>query len=80
MQKQQPQEGGIAGQFFVPLATHTPPQTGMFELILWQPSPDTADGELVPTTWDAGSETGFTPTSPITAQLGFENQPNWVGP
>jgi hypothetical protein len=71
---QQPQEGGIAGQFFVPLATHTPPQTGMFELILWQPNPDTADGELVPTTWDAGSETGFTPTSPITAQLGFENQ------
>jgi hypothetical protein len=71
---QQPQESGIAGQFFVPLATHTPPQTGIFELILWQPNPDTADGELVPVTWDAGSETGFTPTSPSTAQLGFQNQ------
>src|SRR5580658_9301740 len=71
---QQPQESGIAGQFFVPLATHTSPQTGIFELVLWQPNPDTADGELVSTTWDAGSETGFAPTSPSTAQLGFQNQ------
>ena len=71
---QQPQESGIAGQFFVPLATHTSPRTGMFELILWQPNPDTADGGARADRWDAGSETGFTPTSPLTAQLGFQDQ------
>jgi hypothetical protein len=71
---QQPQESGIAGNLFVPPATDTPPPTGVFGLVLWQPNPNTADGQLVPTSWDAGSVTGFTPSSPSTAQLGFQNQ------
>ena len=30
--------------------------------------------DLVPTSWNAGSKTGFVPTSPSTAQRGFLNQ------
>ena len=73
---QQPQEAGIAGSFFVPPAAHSSPPTGIFTLILWQPNPNTSNGQLVPTTWDAGSQTGFTPPSPLTTmQLGFQNTP-----
>ncbi len=73
---QQPQESGISGHFFVPPATHTPPPKGLFELVLWQPNPSSPDGLLVPTTWDAGSQTGFTPPAPLSAaQLGFQDNP-----
>ena len=71
---EQPQEGGIAGHFVVPLASHTAPPKGVFALVLWQANPFTSDGQLVATEWDAGSQTGFTPASAMTAQLGFRNQ------
>jgi hypothetical protein len=71
---EQPQESGISGHLVVPLANHTPAPTGVFELVLWQPNPFVSDGELVPTTWDAGAQTGFVPSSPSTMQLGFQNQ------
>jgi hypothetical protein len=44
-------------------------------MILWQPNPSSPSGLLVPTTWDAGARTGFAPTSPVSTQLGFQNQP-----
>jgi hypothetical protein len=71
---EQPQEGGIAGHFVVPLASHTAPPTGVFALVLWQVNPFISNGQLVATGWDAGSQTGFTPASAMTAQLGFRNQ------
>ncbi len=70
---EQPQESGIAGHLVVPTATHIPPPIGAFGLVLWQPNPNAANGQLVPTAWDAGTQTGFTPASPLTAmQLGFQ--------
>ena len=73
---EQPQESGIAGQLFVPPAAHHSPPQGVFELVLWQPNPSTATGQLVPTAWDAASQTGFTPSSSLsTTQLGFQNKP-----
>ncbi len=70
---EQPQESGIAGLLFVPTATHIPPPNGTFALVLWQPNPNAPNGQLVPTAWDAGTQTGFTPGSPLTAmQLGFQ--------
>jgi hypothetical protein len=70
---EQPQESGIAGHLVVPLANHTPPPKGVFTLVLWQPNPSAPNGQLVPTAWDAGTQTGFTPASPLTAtQLGFQ--------
>jgi len=71
---EQPQESGIAGQFAVPVASHTAPPKGVFALVLWQENPFTSNGQLVTTGWDAGSQTGFTPASAMTAQLGFRNQ------
>jgi hypothetical protein len=45
-------------------------------MVLWQPNPSNAEGQLVPTAWDAGSQTGFTPSSSLNAtQLGFQNKP-----
>jgi hypothetical protein len=70
---EQPQSSGIAGHFVVPMATHTPPPKGTFALVLWQPNPFQASGGLVPTVWDAGSRTGFTPADVTVAQLGFRN-------
>lgn len=72
---EQPQESGIAGHLLVPTATHKAPSKGVFELVLWQPNPDVSNGQLVPTTWDAGAQTGFIPPSPLsTTQLGFQNK------
>ena len=70
---EQPQESGIGGHLVVPLATHTAPPNGVFTLVLWQPNPFVSNGQLVPTAWDAGTVTGFTPASPLTTmQLGFQ--------
>jgi hypothetical protein len=69
----QPQESGIGGNLLVPLATQTKVPAGTFTLVLWQPNPYQSNGLLVPTSWDAGSQTGFTPSDPTTAQLGFQN-------
>jgi len=71
---EQPQESGVTGGLYVPPATHKAPPKGVFALILWQANPDRSDGQLVPTAWDAGSQTGFTPSSASTAQLGFQNK------
>jgi hypothetical protein len=70
---QQPQESGIAGHLFVPLANHVTLPQGAFGLILWQPNPSSPNGLLVPSTWDASAKTGFAPASLGTAQLGFQD-------
>ena len=72
---EQPQLGGIAGNFVVPVATHTPPPKGAFTLVLWQADKFMTNGLLVPTGWDAGTDTGFTPSTAMAAQLGFQNKP-----
>jgi hypothetical protein len=71
---EQPQAGGIAGHFVVPLASHTPPPKGAFTLVAWQVDRFQSNGELVATAWDAGSQTGFTPTDTTATQLGYRNQ------
>jgi len=70
----QPLENGIANGLLVPPATGKGVPKGQFELILWQVDHYTSNGLPVPTAWDAGSQTGFTPLSPSTAQLGFQNK------
>lgn len=73
---EQPLESGIAGHLLVPRAVHISPPKGVFAMILWQPNPANPGGLLVPTTWDAGSQTGFTPSSPLNVtQLGFQDRP-----
>jgi len=72
---QQPQEDGIGGHFFVPLAPQGTRPKGEFSLVLWQVDPFTSNGELVPTSWDAGSETGFTPSTTLNTELGFQDKP-----
>ena len=67
-------KSGIAGNLAVPLAaTPTPVPVGTFTLVLWQPNRFQASGLLVATGWDAGTQTGFTPANPSTAQLGFQD-------
>jgi len=70
---EQPDVAGIAGHFVVPPATHTPPPKSVFGLVLWQPNRFQSSGELIPTAWDAGSRTAFTPSVAASAQLGFQN-------
>ena len=66
----QPSLPSIAGNFFV----QQQPAVGAFALILWQTSPDTADGGTVPVSWDAGDNTGFYPPQPAsTYQTGFQD-------
>jgi len=71
---EQPLESGIADSFYVAHVTKGGMPTGTFDMVIEQPDPFTSTGYLVPTSWDAGSKTGFVPTSPSTAQLGFRNQ------
>jgi hypothetical protein len=71
---EQPLESDIAGHFFVAHVTKAGMPTGVFDLVALQPNPHSSTGQLVATSWDAGSKTGFVPTSPSTAQLGFRNQ------
>jgi len=71
---EQPLESGIANNVFFAHATKGGLPTGTFDLVVLQRDPYTSTGYLVPTSWDAGSQTGFVPTSPSTAQLGFRNQ------
>jgi hypothetical protein len=70
---EQPTVSGIAKNIFVAHVAKAGMPTGTFDLVVEQPDPFTSTGNLVPTTWDAGSQTGFTPASPSTAQLGFRN-------
>jgi hypothetical protein len=70
----QPQESDIAGHFSVPVAVRSPAPIGVFEMILWQANPSSSNGQLVPTGWNAGSMTGFSPSSPLESmQQGFQN-------
>jgi hypothetical protein len=72
---EQPQLTGPAGSFHVPLAENGYPSEHPFNLLLWQPNPDRPDGQLVPTSWDAGSKTGFEPDEPLADhQLGFRDE------
>jgi hypothetical protein len=71
---EQPLESGITNNMFVAHVTKAGMPQGTFDLVLLQPNPLTSNGYLVPTSWDAGSKTGFVPTSPSTAQLGFLNK------
>jgi hypothetical protein len=71
---EEPELGGIAGNFHVPPAEHKYPADKPFNVVLWQPNPTTPDGELVPTDWKAGDMTGFYPAAPITGhQAAFRN-------
>ena len=70
---EQPSESAIANNFYVAHVTHAGLPTGSWDLVALQPNPNTKNGQFVPTSWDAGSKTGFIPTSPATAQLGFRN-------
>jgi len=72
---EQPQASSIAGNLVVPLADNSKPPAGTFELVLEQPDPFTTNGELVPTAWNASSQTGFAPSNPMSDQLGFQNTP-----
>jgi hypothetical protein len=71
---EQPQASSIAGNVVVPLASNSSPPTGTFKLILWQPDPFTSNGEPIPSTWSASSQTGFAPANPVSDQLGFQDQ------
>jgi len=70
---EQPLESGITNNLFVAHVTKAGMPTGSWDLVLLQPNPYTSTGNLVPTSWNAGSQTGFVPASPSTAQLGFRN-------
>jgi hypothetical protein len=72
---EQPQESSITGNLAVPLATNTGQPIGIFKLVLLQTNPFMTNGELVPTAWNASSETGFAPSDPMSDQLGFQNTP-----
>jgi hypothetical protein len=71
---EQPSPSGIAHNIFVAHVSKSGMPIGTFDLVVEQPDPFTSSGNLVTTTWDAGSQTGFAPGSPSTAQLGFRNQ------
>ena len=71
---EQPLESGIASNLFVAHVTKAGMPKGTFDMVVLQPNPLTSNGYLVPTSWNAGSKTGFAPTSPSTAQLGFLNK------
>lgn len=70
---EQPIESGIAGHTYAAHVSKGGLPTGSFDLVIEQPDPFT-NGYLVPTSWDAASQTGFVPTSPSIAQLGYRNQ------
>ncbi len=70
---EQPLESGIANNIYVAHVDNGGLPTGSWDLVVLQKDPFTATGYLVPTSWNAGSQTGFVPTSPSTAQLGFRN-------
>jgi hypothetical protein len=62
---EQPRLNGVVGHFHVPTAEHKYPSDQPFNVLLWQPNPNTSDGQLVPSTWSAGDKTGFYPDSPL---------------
>ncbi|HEY2807872.1 MAG TPA: hypothetical protein VGI91_03685 [Steroidobacteraceae bacterium] len=71
---EQPLESGIATNVYVARVDKGGLPNGSWDLVVLQKDPFTATGRPVPTSWNAGSQTGFVPTSPSTAQLGFRNK------
>lgn len=71
---EQPLESGIAQNLYIAHVDTGGMPTGSWDLVVMQKDPFTSTGRLVPTSWNAGSKTGFVPTSPATAQVGFRNQ------
>lgn len=73
----QPSLADVAGNLYVPPATHRPPPNDIFSMVLWQPDPATSNGELVALTdWNADEKTGFYPSQGMRHQAGFANHPN----
>lgn len=65
---EQPNLDGIAGNLHVPKAEHQYPTEHIFNLLLWQPNPNQADGELVPSHKNVADKTGFQPSGPLEKQ------------
>ncbi len=70
---EQPTEAGIANNNYIAHASKGGMPSGSFDMIFEQPDQFTSTGKPVATAWNAGSQTGFTPANPSTAQLGFRN-------
>lgn len=74
---EQPALAGVAGNVYVPMATQKAPPNDVFGMILWQPDPNTPNGELVELNdWNAGEKTGFYPHQLARHQAGFADHPN----
>jgi hypothetical protein len=58
---EQPDLHGVEGTFHVPIAELSYPEDREFNVVLWQPNPLRADGQLEPATWSVGDKTGFYP-------------------
>jgi len=71
---EQPLVSGIDKNVWVAHVTKGGMPTGRFDMMIEQSDPDTKTGDLVPNSWDAGSLTGFVPTTPATAQLAFTDK------
>lgn len=59
---EQPDLAGVPGNFFVPSSAvekNKYPKSPPFKLIFWQGNPFQADGELVPSNWNAELKTGL---------------------
>ena len=69
---EQPAVAGIANNVYIAHVSEGGLPHGSFDMIFEQAVPSST-GKPVPTGWNAGSQTGFVPTSPSTAQLGFRN-------
>jgi hypothetical protein len=70
---EQPTESGIFNHIYVAHVSKGGMPHGSFDMIFEQPDPFTSTGNLVANSWDAGSQTGFTPNDPSTAQLAFRS-------
>jgi len=71
---EQPRLNGVVGHFHVPSAEHKYPSDQQFNVLLWQPNPNTPDGQLVQSNWSAGDKTGFYPGRPLNEhQEAFKN-------
>ncbi|MBS0379319.1 MAG: hypothetical protein JSS29_12585 [Proteobacteria bacterium] len=71
---EQPSVSGIANNVYVAQVDKGGLPTGTWDLVVLQRDPFTTSGHLVPTSWNATAQTGFTPASASTAELGFRNQ------
>ena len=73
---EQPELKGVPGNFFVPssaIEKNKYPTSPPFKLIFWQGNPLQANGELVPSTWDAKSKTGLDVHNDRNAQFSLKS-------